>query len=138
MAEDQRRRQLSEHKKKPSLSKLAVKKWQCSRRDMEDRLKQISQMRDDESSPEREPLRGGSQVRIAADSSDPDNHFGSSFIDQSTRKNVVRMIKARPILQSKVFNSVVGKLLSPQSPSLPNIASSSSLGASKSSVNPFH
>ena len=77
-------------------------------------------------------------MRIAADSGDPDNHFGSSFIDQSKRKNVVRMIKARPILQTKVFNSVVGKLLSP--PSLPNITSSSSLGlpTPKSSVNPFH
>ena len=59
MAEEEKRRQLSEHKKKPSLSKLTVKKWQCSRRDMEDRLKQIARIRDDES-PEREQLRGGS------------------------------------------------------------------------------
>jgi|LauGreDrversion4_2_1035121.scaffolds.fasta_scaffold119714_3 hypothetical protein len=39
MAEEERRRNLTEQKKKPTLSKLTVKKWQCSRRDMEDRLK---------------------------------------------------------------------------------------------------
>ena len=98
---------------------------------MEDRLKQIASIRDENelyTTPERDRLRGGSQVRIAVDSSDPDNHFGSSFIDQTKRKQVVRMIKARPILHNKVFNSVVGKLLSPSSPSLPQITSSTSLG----------